>query len=136
MLTADQLQQIADLKVAAEAARAEREAQREANRAAAELVKIEVLGLTDQQVTDLEALKASAEAERDAIRQLADSGASDEDIQAAIEAAHTANQDALATIVDDTQLEIIMIHGALASRMQRRRASGGRRGAGGDSFSG
>ncbi len=140
VLTADQLQQIADLKAAAEAARADREAQREANRAAAELVKIEVLGLTDQQVADLDALKASAEAERDAIRQLADSGASDEDIQAAIEAAHTANQDALAAIVDDTQLEIIMIHGALASRMQRRRAGkgghGGRPGAGGGSFSG
>ncbi len=136
VLTADQLQQIADLKAAAEAARTEREAQREANKAAAELVKIEVLGLTDQQVADLDALKASAEAERDAIRQLADSGASDEDIQAAIEAAHTANQDALAAIVDNTQLEIIMIHGALASRMQRRRAGGGRRGAGGDSFSG
>lgn len=140
VLTADQLQQIADLKAAAEAARAEREAQREANRAAADLVKIEVLGLTDQQIADLDALKASAEAERDAIRQLADSGASDEDIQAAIEAAHTARQDALAAIVDDTQLEIIMIHGALASRMQKRRAGrgghGGRPGAGGGSFSG
>ena len=129
VLTAEQIQQIADLKAEAEAARAEREAERDANREAAKLVMIDVLGLTDAQVAALDALKASSEADRQAIQDLKDSGATQEDVQAAAEALRAAHEAELATILDATQLEITMIHNALASRMGQH--SGQRPGKGG-----
>jgi len=131
VLTADQIQQIADLKAAAEAERAERELERQANREAAKLVMIDVLGLTDAQVAELDALKASAEADRQTIADLRDSGASQEDVQAAAEALREANETALATILDATQLEITMIHNAIASRVASRMGQKGGKGQGG-----
>jgi len=125
VLTAEQIQQLADMKAEAEAARAERDVQQEANREAASLVMIEVLGLTDAQVSELEALRASAEADRQTIQDLRDSGATQEEVQAAAEALREAHQAEMATILDTTQLEITMIHNALASRMG---GNSGRRG--------
>jgi len=125
VLTAEQIQQLADMKAEAEAARAERDAQQEANREAAKLVMIDVLGLKDTQFAQLEALRASAETDRQTIQDLRDSGATQEDVQAAAEALRAAHQAEMATILDTTQLEITMIHNAIASRMGGKKGEGG-----------
>lgn len=134
VLTDEQKAQLEELKAEAEARRAEREAKMEANREAARLDMIEVLGLTDDQVNALEELRASAEAERDAIRELIESGADRETVQAQVEAQREAHEAALVSIYDDTQYEIVRIHKAISMRFkakQGQRGQGGRPGMGG-----
>ena len=132
VLTTDQLQQLEDLKAEAEARRAERQAEMEANREAAKVVMIEVLGLTTDQIAALDDLRASREADRESIRELKDSGASEEDVKAAAVAFRAANEAALNIILDDTQLEITMIHQVLAMRLRNHRQGGpGQKGQGG-----
>lgn len=131
VLTDEQKAQLEELKAEAEARRAEREAEMEANREAARLVMIEVLGLTDDQVNALEELRASAEAERDAIRELIESGADRETVQAQVEAQREAHEAALASIYDDTQYEIVRIHKAISMRFKAKQGQRGQGGAGG-----
>lgn len=131
VLTDEQKAQLEELKAEAEARRAEREAEMEANREAARLVMIEVLGLTDDQVNALEELRASAETERDAIRELVESGADRETVQAQVEAQREAHEAALASIYDDTQYEIVRIHKAISMRFKAKQGQRGQGGAGG-----
>ncbi|MDA0378696.1 MAG: hypothetical protein O2899_04315 [Bacteroidetes bacterium] len=129
VLTDEQKAQLEELKAEAELRRAEREAAQAAAREEAKLVMIEVLGLTEAQVTALDELHASAEAEREAIRELIESGATREDVQAQADAQREAHQAALASILDDTQYEVTLIHQALA--MRRQNGAQGGPGAGG-----
>ena len=131
VLTDDQKAQLDQLKADAEARRAERELEKEANREAAKLVMIEVLGLTDDEVAAMDALHASREADRQTIQDLIDTGADRETVQAAAEELRAAHEEAVAAILDETQLEITMIHKALAQRMQNRKGKGGKGGPGG-----
>ena len=131
VLTPEQIAQLEEMKAEAEARRAEREAAQEAAREEAKLVMIEVLGLTDAQVASLEDLRASAEAEREAIRELIESGVDRTEVEAQVEAQREAHQEALASVLDDTQLEITMIHRVLSARMQAHRQIGGQQGPGG-----
>ena len=136
VLTDEQKAQLEELKAEAEARRAEREAEMEANREAARLVMIEVLGLTDDQVNALEELRASAEAERDAIRELIESGADRETVQAQVEAQREAHEAALASIYDDTQYEIVRIHKAISMRFKAKKGQRGQGGRPGQGFGG
>jgi len=130
VLTDEQKAQLEELKAEAEARRAEREAQMQANREAAREVMIEVLGLTDDQVSALEELRDSAEAERDAIKALIESGADRETVKAQVEAQRETHQAAMISIYDDTQYEIVRIHKAISMRFK---ANKGQRGQGGRS---
>ena len=130
VLTDEQKAQLEDLKAEAELRRAERYAGQEAAREEAKLVMIEVLGLTEAQITALDELHASAEAERDAIRELIESGATREDVQAQADAQREAHQAALASILDDTQYEVTQIHKALSMRRQNGQAGPGGQGGG------
>jgi Spy/CpxP family protein refolding chaperone len=131
VLTSEQVSQLEEWKAEAEARRAEREAAQEAAREEAKLVMIEVLGLTEAQVASLDDLRASAEAEREAIRELIESGADRDAVKSQVEAQREAHQEAMASILDDTQLEITMIHRVLSSRMQAHRQNRGQQGQGG-----
>ena len=128
VLTAEQLAQLQEWKAEAELRRTEREAAQEAAREEAKLVMIEVLGLTEDQVASLEELRLAAEAEREAIRALIESGADRDAVQTAVEEQREAHQEALASILDDTQYEITLIHKAIAARFQARHGSGDRSG--------
>ncbi len=130
VLTDEQKAQLEEWKAEAELRQAEREAAREVAREEAKLVMIEVLGLTDDQVNALEELRESAEAQREAIRELIESGADRDAVQAEVEAQRAAHQEAMASILDDTQLEITMIHQVLSQRMKNRKGKGGQGGNG------
>ena len=128
VLTDEQKAQLEELKAEAELRRAEREAAQEAVREEAKLVMIEVLGLTEAQVAAWDELHASMESEREAIRELIESGATREDVQAQADAQREAHQAALASILDDTQYEITLIHQALAMRHQKGQGGPGAQG--------
>ena len=148
VLTDEQKAQLEELKAEAEARMAENRAEREARQAeareAAKLVMIEVLGLTDDQVNALEDLRAEAETHREAIRALIESGTDRDEVKAQANAQREAHREAMASILDDTQYEITLIHQAISQRMQAHRKNGqqrpgGRRGgpgAGGPGFGG
>jgi len=144
VLTDEQKAQLEELKAEGELRRAEREAAQEAAREEAKLVMIEVLGLTDDQVNALEDLRASAEAERDAIRALIESGADRDEVKEQVDAQREAHREAMASILNNTQYEITLIHQAISQRMQAHQQKGqqrpGRRrggpGAGGPGFGG
>ena len=131
VLTDDQKQQLADFQAEAEARRAEHQAAQEANREASKLVMIEVLGLTPDQVAALEGLRVTGEEDRLAIEALVESGADRETVMAAASELRAAHQAAVAAILDQTQLEITLIHNALASRMGRGQGGPGSGGQGG-----
>jgi Spy/CpxP family protein refolding chaperone len=99
---------------------AEREAQHEANVAAGREAMITVLGLDASQVEALENLRSTIDEERLEFRELIEGGATREEIQELASAAHAANLAALSGILDTTQFEIFVIHGAISSRMKRR----------------
>ncbi|NQV72626.1 hypothetical protein HQ496_05845 [bacterium] len=134
VLTDDQKQQLADFQAEAEARRAEHQAAQEANREASKLVMIEVLGLTPDQVAALEGLRVTGEEDRLAIEALVESGADRETVMAAASELRAAHQEAVAAILDQTQLEITLIHNALASRMGQ--GHGGQGGQGGPGMRG
>lgn len=128
VLTDEQKAQLEEMKAAAEARRAEREAQMQANREAAKAVMIEVLGLTNDQITALEELRESAEAEREAIKALIESGADRETVKAQAEAQREAHQAAMISVFTDTQYEIVRIHEAISMRFKAKKGQGGRSG--------
>ncbi len=128
VFTDEQKAQLEQLKADAEARRAEREASMQANREAAREVMIEVLGLTDDQVTHLMALRESAKAERDAIRELIESGTDRETVEAQVEARREAHEAAFASIYDDTQYEIVRIHQAISMRLKTKKRQHGQGG--------
>ncbi len=116
VLTDDQkaiLEQMKDDRVAA---MEERRALRETNRLAARAVMIEVLGLSDAQVIALEELQDQVEDLREAFQELIDSGATREEVKEWAQGARDGVTAALTAILDQTQLEIFVIHGALDSR--------------------
>jgi len=119
LLTDEQKQALAELKAEAEARRAEMEAERDANREASKLVMIEVLGLSTDQVVALDQLHSSGAEDRAAIEALVESGADREEVMAAVEALRDAHQAELSSILDVTQYEITLIHGAISSRMKK-----------------
>lgn len=108
-----------DQKAALETVKEERMAAHEQNVAAAKEVMIAVLGLDEGQIEDLEALRSSLDDERLDFRELIEGGATREDIRELAADAHAANLAALSGILDQTQYEIFVIHGAVASRMKR-----------------
>jgi len=108
-------------KAARDEKKAEFEARRDAAAEAAREVMISVLGLGAEQVTALERLRASIDEDRLEFRELIEAGATIEDIRELAEAARAAHNEALAGILEPTQYEIFIIHGALASRMKTKR---------------
>ncbi len=125
VLTDEQKQQLEDLKAQRDAERADREAQWEADREAAKLVMIEVMGLGDDQVTALDDLHAARETLHTSIKDLIENGAGREEIREMLESARADFEVALAGILDGTQLEIFKIHAVIAQRMKNRRGHGG-----------
>jgi len=118
-LTDDQKAILEQMKDDREAAMEERRALREADRLAARAVMIEVLGLSDAQVIALEELQDQVEDLREAFQALIDSGATREEVKEWATGARDGVTASLAAILDQTQLEIIVIHGALHSRAFR-----------------
>lgn len=104
----------AERKAEMEARMEERKAEMEARAAQARLVMIEVLGLTDDQVTEVDALFAAHKAEHEAIRtQLRNGDLTPEAAGEALKALREAEMAALDALLDDTQFEIVRIHHAL-----------------------
>ncbi|NNF03975.1 MAG: hypothetical protein HKN17_05875 [Rhodothermales bacterium] len=124
ILTDEQLEQLEALREEAEVRRAERSAEREARREESRAAMVDVLGLTDAQVSALEELFSDRDARRDAIRELVESGADREEIRANLETERAAHVEAVMEIVDERQFEIMQIHGFLAKRFAARRAAG------------
>jgi hypothetical protein len=120
LLTDDQKAQLENL-------RAERQAEREAHMGEAREVRNDVLGLTDEQI---EAFDTVTEANREAAEQLREQvrngDLTREDAHAAMLELRDGRYEQLADMLDDTQLEIVQIHDALAMRMRHH----GMRGAG------
>lgn len=130
VLTDEQVQQLEELKVAAEERRAERQALRETRREESRAVMADVLGLTDAQLAELDALRSDRDERREAIQELFDSGADRDDVRAFIQAERDERREAVMEIVDERQYEIMQIHALLSQRFAARRAAG-RRGGGG-----
>ena len=127
VLTNDQKDILEQMKADREAAMEERNAQREADRLAARVVMIEVLGVSDGQVVALEGLQEHVRDLREAFQELIDSGATREEVKEWAQGANDGVTAALTLILDQTQLEIFVIHGALHSRafmMLRQRHQG------------
>ncbi len=116
ILTDDQKAILEQMKDDRKAAMEERREQRRANRLAARAVMIEVLGLSDAQVAALEELHEQVEELREAFQELIDSGATREEVKEWAKGANADVTTALIAILDQRQLEIFVIHGALESR--------------------
>lgn len=112
-------------KAALEAFQAEHEARRDARAEAEREAMISILGLDDSRISALDELRAAIDEERLGFRELLEGGATAEEIRVLAEAAHAAHQEALEGILNQTQYEIFVIHGALASRMKNRDNPGG-----------
>lgn len=108
-------------KALIEEKKAEFEARREARAKAEKEVMVSVLGLDDRQVAALEELRDSIDEDRLEFRELIENGATIDEVRALAEAARTAHNAALAGILDQTQYEIFIIHGALTVRMKMKR---------------
>ena len=115
-----------DQKAQIEALREERAAEREARRQEADNVRNEVLGLTDDQIEAFDAInevhRTAAEEIRDQVR---NADLAREDAHEAMLTLRDQRTEQLAEIVDDTQLEIVRIHDAMALRMRHHRMQGG-----------
>ena len=120
LLTDDQKAILEQMKADREAALEERKEELEADRAAAREVMIAVLGLSADQVVALEELHDKVEELRGAFQELIDSGATREKVKEWAQAATSEVTDELISILDQTQLEIFVIHGALESRAGHR----------------
>ena len=116
LLTDDQLAILEQMREDRQNALEEREEDREANRAAARVVMIAVLGLSPDQVSALEALQDEVEELRAAFQALIDSGATREEVRTWAQDSTSDVTAELIAILEPTQLEIFVIHGALESR--------------------
>ncbi|GMQ80717.1 MAG: hypothetical protein BMS9Abin05_0145 [Rhodothermia bacterium] len=120
LLTEDQRAILEQLREDRRNALEERREEMEARRAAAREVMIAVLGLSERQVSALEALHDKVEELRGAFQELIDSGATREEVMEWAQDATSAVTAELVAILDQTQLEIYVIHGALESRARHR----------------
>ena len=120
LLTEDQHAILEQLKTDREAAIQERKDLLEQERAEARAVMIEVLGLSNEQVAALDALQQKVQDLREAFQEMIDAGASREEVKAWADESRTEITDKLVSILDQTQLEIFLIHGALESRIGMR----------------
>lgn len=129
VLTPEQLARLEAMKADRQARRderqgdrEERQAEREERRAEVKAVMTEVLGLSAEEVEALETLR---EAHHAAMRELlATFRGQDADRQAAraaLEALHADHQAELATVLDETQLEVVYIHHALTQHARKHR---------------
>ena len=120
LLTDDQKAILEQMREDRHDALEERKEELEAHRAAAREVLIAVLGLSGSQVTALEELHDKVEELRGAFQELIDSGESREEVRAWAQDATSDVTAELISILDQTQLEIFVIHGALESRAGHR----------------
>ena len=117
---------------ALEARRAEHEQAREEYRQQEQAAMEDALGLSADQITALANLMEQHQADREALREQFEAGdLTEEALHEALTALKAAQDEALQTLLDETQYEIVQIHDALAHRAKRRGGQG-RRGPGGD----
>jgi hypothetical protein len=120
LLNEDQLAILDQLKVDRDLAIQERQDLLEQERAEGLAVMVDVLGLSDEQVAALEELRQKVQDLRAAFQEMIDAGATREEVKAWAEESRTGISDELVAVLDQTQLEIFLIHGALESRIGMR----------------
>ena len=115
-----------DQKAQLEQNKADRNAKRQAYRDSSKAVMVEVLGMTEDQVSAYDVANQEAKDATSALFEQAKNGDIDrETLRASLKLVFTAKNEKLTAIFDNQQLDIIKIRKALEMRMKKHRSSKG-----------